>query len=156
MTVLNHLSEEQIQGLADGTLRGPEGMAAREHADSCDECGAEMRVKRGRFGEFLACSRYPDCKGTKPVSIGVACPKEGCGGFLTAKRSRRGKVFYGCANYPKCDFTLWNKPILEPCPKCGRPFLTEKITKRRGRELICSNEECGYVKQMELEEAVTT
>ena len=62
-------------------------------------------------------------------------------------------VFYGCANYPKCDFTTWNKPIAEPCPKCGRTFLTEKITKRHGRQLICSNEDCDYSRTAELEEA---
>ena len=69
---------------------------------------------------------------------------------VVERKSRRGKVFYGCANYPKCDFTLWNTPVMEPCPKCGRPFLTEKITKRLGRQLLCSNEECGYVRSEEL------
>jgi DNA topoisomerase-1 len=64
-------------------------------------------------------------------------------------------VFYGCANYPKCDFTLWNKPVPEPCPKCGWAFLTEKITKRHGRQLICANEACDYVRSAELEPAAT-
>jgi len=98
--------------------------------------GAAMKVKRGRFGEFLACSRFPDCKGTKPVSIGVLCPKPGCGGFLTAKRSRRGKIFYGCTRYPECTFAVWDRPRLTPCPNCGAPFLVEKETKK-GLVLRC-------------------
>ena len=119
--------------------------------EKCPNCGKNLVIKQGRFGEFTACTGYPDCRYIKLKSTGIACPKDG--GDIVERKSRRGKVFYGCANYPKCDFTLWNKPIPEPCPKCKRPFLTEKITKRRGRELICSNEECGYVRQAELEEA---
>jgi DNA topoisomerase I len=122
--------------------------------EKCPNCGKNLVIKQGRFGEFTACTGYPDCKYVKLESTGVVCPKDG--GDVVVRKSRRGKVFYGCANYPKCDFTLWNKPILEPCPKCGRPFLTEKITKRRGRELICSNEECGFSMQQELPEAVAT
>ena len=86
----------------------------------------------------------PTCKYVKQKSTGVICPKDG--GDVVERKSRRGKVFYGCANYPECDFTLWNRPIAEPCPKCGAPFLTEKITKRHGRQLICANEECDYVR----------
>jgi DNA topoisomerase-1 len=118
--------------------------------ERCPTCGKNLVVKQGRFGEFTACTGYPECKYVKLKSTGIACPKDG--GDVVERKSRRGKVFYGCANYPKCDFTLWNKPVPEPCPKCGRPFLTEKITKRHGRQLICSNEECGYVRQAELEE----
>jgi DNA topoisomerase I len=128
--------------LADGTLKIIEEKTTDER---CDVCGAEMRHKRGRFGEFLACSRYPDCKGTKPISIGVACPKEGCGGFLTAKRSRRGKVFYGCSNYSKtkCDFVTWDLPIAEPCPSCGAPFLVKREL-RSGATVRCLTEGCGH------------
>ena len=122
--------------------------------ERCPNCGKNLVIKHGRFGEFTACTGYPDCKYVKLKPTGFACPKDG--GDIVERKSRRGKVFYGCANYPKCDFTLWNKPIPEPCPKCKRPFLTEKITKRRGRELICSNEECGFVKQAELEVAAAT
>ena len=116
--------------------------------EKCPNCGKNLVIKHGRFGEFTACTGYPDCRYVKLESTGVVCPKDG--GDVVVRKSRRGKVFYGCANYPKCDFTLWNKPILEPCPKCGRPFLTEKITKRHGRQLICSNEECDYVRSEEL------
>ncbi|MCG8419771.1 MAG: type I DNA topoisomerase [Proteobacteria bacterium] len=109
----------------------------------CESCGAPMVIKRGRFGQFLACSRYPDCKTTKPISLGVDCPKDGCGGFLTEKRSRRGKPFYGCSNYAKkgCDFVTWDRPIPQPCPACGAPFLVKKETKR-GVTLRCLS--CDY------------
>jgi DNA topoisomerase-1 len=119
----------------------------------CPNCGKNLVLKQGRFGEFTACTGYPECKYVKQKSTGVVCPKDG--GDVVERKSRRGKVFYGCANYPKCDFTLWNKPVLEPCPKCGWPFLTEKITKRQGRQLICANEACDYVRSAELEEATT-
>ena len=101
----------------------------------------------GRFGEFTACSNYPNCKYVKQKSTGVTCPKDG--GDIVEKKSRRGKVFYGCANYPDCDFTLWKKPVAEKCPDCGAPFLVERITKRHGRQLICNNEECKYAREAE-------
>ena len=121
--------------------------------EACPNCGKNLVVKQGRFGEFTACTGYPECKYVKQKLTGVKCPKDD--GDIAERKSRRGKVFYGCVNYPKCDFTLWNKPIIEPCPQCDRKFLTEKITKRHGRQLICSNEECGYVRQAELEEEAT-
>ena len=98
----------------------------------CESCGAPMKVKRGRFGAFLACSRYPDCKTTKAISLGVDCPKEECNGFLTEKRSRRGKVFYGCSNYSKtgCDFVTWDRPVAQACPECGAKFLVKRENKR--------------------------
>jgi DNA topoisomerase I len=119
--------------------------------EKCPNCGRNLVIKQGRFGEFTACTGYPECKYVKQKLTGVLCPKDG--GDIVERKSRRGKVFYGCANYPKCDFTLWNKPIAEPCPKCGWKFLTEKITKRHGRQLICANEDCDYVRSAELEEA---
>ena len=116
--------------------------------EKCPKCGSNLVLKHGRFGEFTACSNYPTCKYVKQKSTGVLCPKDG--GEIVEKKSRRGKVFYGCANYPDCDFTLWNRPLPEPCPDCGAPFLVEKITKRHGRQLICNNEECSYVRSEEL------
>jgi DNA topoisomerase-1 len=78
-----------------------------------------MVIKRGRFGEFLACSRYPECKGSRPIlkKVGVACPKDG--GEIVEKRTRKGRTFYACANYPDCDFTSWSRPLPRPCPTCG-------------------------------------
>ncbi|HEU4381919.1 MAG TPA: type I DNA topoisomerase [Anaeromyxobacteraceae bacterium] len=111
--------------------------------EKCPECGAAMVMKRGRFGRFLACTRYPDCKGTRPVSIGVACPK-GCGGQITERRSRRGRNFYGCSSYPNCDFVSWDRPRAEKCPRCGSPYLLDKYSKRDGPFVACPEKECGY------------
>jgi DNA topoisomerase-1 len=120
----------------------------------CPACGSPMVIKRGRFGEFLACTRYPDCKTTSPISLGVDCPKEGCGGYLTEKRSRRGKVFFGCSNYSKtgCDFVSWDRPLPQPCPKCGAKFIVQKVTKA-GTRIRCLNESCGYSADAETPEA---
>jgi DNA topoisomerase I len=116
--------------------------------EKCPKCGSNLVIKQGRFGEFTACTNYPACKFVKQKSTGVLCPKDG--GDIVERKSRRGKVFYGCANYPDCDFTLWNRPVAEKCPDCGAPFLVEKITKRHGRQLVCNNEECHYVRSEEL------
>ena len=115
--------------------------------EKCPKCDSNLVLKHGRFGEFTACSNYPNCKYVKQKSTGVLCPKDG--GEIVEKKSRRGKVFYGCANYPDCDFTLWKKPVPEKCPDCGAPFLVERVTKRHGRQLVCNNEECDYARAAE-------
>jgi DNA topoisomerase-1 len=120
--------------------------------EKCPNCGRNLVVKQGRYGEFTACTGYPECKYVKQKLTGAKCPKDG--GDIAERKSRRGRVFYGCVNYPKCDFSVWNKPVLEPCPKCGRTFLTEKITKRHGRQLVCANDECDYVRDAPEPEAV--
>jgi DNA topoisomerase-1 len=127
---------------ADGTIALKPETTTNE---VCQTCGKPMLVKRGRFGEFLACSGYPECKTTKPISLGVTCPRPGCGGFLTEKRSRRGKVFYGCSNYSKtqCDFVAWDRPVPQKCPHCGAAFLVKKES-RKGTRLRCIAEGCGY------------
>ena len=111
--------------------------------ETCETCGAPMTVKRGRFGSFLACTRYPECKTTKPISLGVKCPRPGCGGFIAEKRSRRGKPFYGCSNWAKkqCDFVAWDKPIPQPCPICNAKFVLKKENKS-GVTLRCM--ECDW------------
>jgi DNA topoisomerase I len=111
--------------------------------EKCPTCGSPMVVKRGRFGRFLACSRYPECKTSKPISIGVSCPK-GCGGYISERRSRRGKTFYGCSSYPNCDFVSWDRPRAEACPTCGSTYLLDKYSKRTGPFVACPNKECGY------------
>ena len=118
----------------------------------CPTCSSPMVIRRGRFGEFQACSRYPDCKTTSPMSLGMACPKEGCGGYLTEKRSRRGKVFFGCSNYSKtqCDFVSWDRPVPKPCPTCGAPFIVQKVSKA-GTRLRCIKPECDYTADAEAE-----
>lgn len=109
----------------------------------CETCGAPMTIKRGRFGSFLACTKYPDCKTTKPISLGVKCPRPGCGGFLAEKRSRRGKPFFGCSNWAKkgCDFVAWDRPVPQPCPVCNAKFVVKKENKR-GIMLRCT--ECDW------------
>jgi len=121
----------------------------------CETCQAPMTIKRGRFGSFLACTRYPDCKTTKPISLGVKCPKPGCGGFLAEKRSRRGKPFYGCSNWAKkqCDFVAWDKPVPQPCPICNAKFVVRKENKS-GVTLRCL--ECDWKSGAADEEAEGT
>ncbi|MGH7254557.1 MAG: type I DNA topoisomerase [Nitrospirales bacterium] len=112
--------------------------------EKCEKCGSPMVVKTGRFGRFLACSAYPDCKTTKPLAVGVKCPVPACGGDLVQKRTKKGRPFYSCSRYPKCDFALWERPVNKPCPSCQAPFLVEKSSKQTGATVQCRNEECGY------------
>lgn len=104
--------------------------------EKCDLCSAPMIARSGRYGRFLACSRYPECKGTRPLhtKVGVACPR--CQGDLVARRTRRGRTFYGCANYPGCRFVSWSRPLAEPCPSCGD--LLVSAARERARCLSCS------------------
>jgi len=115
--------------------------------EKCEKCGAAMLIKDGRFGKYLACSGYPACKNIqpliKPKSTGVVCPecKEG---ELTEKKSRFGKLFYSCNQYPKCKFALWDLPVERPCPKCGFPLLIKRSLKREGEFLKCPKEGCDF------------
>jgi DNA topoisomerase-1 len=114
--------------------------------EKCPLCGLHLVVKSGRFGEFTACSGYPKCKYVKQQTIGVTCPK--CGqAELSARRSKRGKTFYGCTRYPDCDFVAWAKPIPEKCPECGSNYLIEKALKT-GHYAACPNKECKYKRVM--------
>jgi DNA topoisomerase I len=120
--------------------------------EKCPRCGANLVVKQGRYGEFTACTKYPECKYVKHKTTGVKCPKDADkGGDVVERKSKRGKVFFGCSNYPDCDFVLWNRPLAEKCPKCGAPYLVEKTTKKHGRQVLCNNEDCDYVRSEELE-----
>ena len=110
----------------------------------CDKCQSPMVVKRGRFGVFLACSQYPECKSTKPIKLGVKCPVDGCDGDLVQKRTKKGRTFYSCSRYPKCNYALWDKPVKRACPNCQSPFLVEKISKQSGTRIYCQNDGCGY------------
>jgi len=126
----------------------PEIVAGR----SCPECGSELAVKRGRYGKFIGCTAYPKCRHIepleKPEDTGVDCPK--CNdGSLQKKKSRRGKVFYSCSTYPKCDYAVWNEPLAERCPKCDWPILTRKVTKSKGAQKVCPQKECGYAVAVE-------
>jgi DNA topoisomerase-1 len=110
----------------------------------CRKCGKNMIVKEGRFGKFLACSGYPDCKNTEPLGTGIKCPIKGCNGEICEKRSKKNKVFFGCSSYPKCNFSTWDRPLPEPCPQCGAPFLVEKNSRSGGTFKACLNKDCGF------------
>jgi len=111
----------------------------------CDKCGSKMLIKNGRFGKFLACSRFPKCKNTKPFldKIGISCPEEGCSGEIIRKKTKKGRTFYGCSNYPKCSFVTWNKPINKRCPQCNS-ILVISNNKKSGLYFKCSNSDCDY------------
>jgi DNA topoisomerase-1 len=121
--------------------------------ERCPRCSSNLVIKQGRFGEFTACTSYPECKYIKHKSTGVKCPKDADkGGEVVERKSKRGKVFFGCSNYPDCDFVLWNRPVLETCPKCAAPYLVEKFTKKHGRQILCNNEDCDYSRSEALPE----
>jgi len=105
--------------------------------EKCDKCGNPMVMKVGRFGKFLACSKYPECKNTKPIPLGIKCPKEDCKGDVIQRKTKKGRTFYGCSNYPKCDFVSWNKPVNESCSNCSNNYLLEKYSKAKGNFLEC-------------------
>jgi DNA topoisomerase I len=111
--------------------------------EECPKDGAKLVIRQGRFGEFISCSNYPKCDYIKRETLGIPCPK--CKkGEIAVKKSKRGKAFYGCTNYPKCDEVYWDKPIVEPCPKCAAPFVFEKTTKKEGTIRYCQTEGCDY------------
>ena len=112
----------------------------------CENCGRNMVIKYGPHGRFLACPGFPECRNTKPYyeKIGVACPK--CGKEVVLKKTKKGRKYYGCEDNPECDFMSWQKPSNKKCPVCGN-YMVEK-----GNKLLCSQETCGYVEQMEKEE----
>lgn len=109
----------------------------------CEKCGRNMVIKKGRYGKFLACPGYPECKNTKPLldELDVPCPK--CGANLVSRKSKKGRKFFGCKNYPKCNFMTWKEPSKEKCPKCGNMMLKD-YSKTKGNILVCSNEECKH------------
>lgn len=109
--------------------------------EKCDKCGKNMVIKHGRFGDFLACPGYPECKNTKPIieQLQVKCPK--CGGNILVKKSKKGKKFFGCSNYPNCDFVSWFEPVEENCPDC-KGNMVKKFSKSKGVFYECINENC--------------
>jgi len=138
--------------------RNDKGEVVLEEADPsevidavCPKCNRPMTIKQGRYGKFLACTGYPDCKSTESHSslgqskdTGVKCPNAGCEGMLVEKQSRRGKIFFACNQYPKCDFATWDRPVSRPCPVCNASFLAEKTSKKKGNYLACVTLDCGH------------
>lgn len=132
----------------DGEVQLAEEVEVQEN---CDLCGRPMQTRWSKYGQFLGCSGYPECKNVrpleKPVNLGIRCPecKEG---QVLEKKSRRGKLFFGCDRYPECRFAAWDRPVGEACPQCGEPILLEKVTKRAGRVRRCRKEGCDYKVQL--------
>ncbi len=115
-------------------------IADEESDEVCDLCGRRMVIKYGPHGKFLACPGFPECRNTKPYleKIGVQCKK--CGGDIVLKRTKKGRIYYGCSNYPECDFMSWARPVEEACPECGGLMV------RRGNKIVCADNQCGYSK----------
>ncbi len=120
-----------------------------ETGEVCEKCGKPMVIKYGRYGRFMACSGYPECKNVKKIvnETGAACPK--CGGKIIERKSKKGRVFYGCSEYPKCDFVSWDPPSKENCPVCGKVLLQKKTKDKR---LYCVTEGCTFEGKLPAEE----
>ena len=117
----------------------------------CDKCGRMMVIKRGRYGNFLACPGYPECKNAKPIveELDVPCPE--CGKTIVVKKSKKGKKFFGCSGYPECKFVSWNEPVKDKCPECST-YMVLKYSKKDGNYVQCSSKECGYKKVLPKED----
>ena len=109
----------------------------------CEECGANMVIKYGAYGKFLACPNFPNCRNTKPYfeKIGVRCPE--CGSEIVKRNTKKGRPFYGCINYPECEFMSWNRPLAKKCPECGKMMIV------KGKKAVCSDAACGYTEKLE-------
>ncbi|TJX67040.1 type I DNA topoisomerase [Soehngenia saccharolytica] len=118
-----------------------------ESDEICEKCGRKMVIKIGKYGKFLACPGYPECKNAKPIleKIGVKCPL--CeDGEIVKKRTKKGRLFYGCSNYPNCEFNSWQEPVQEKCPKCGSMMVIKQT--KKSKSIICTNDKCGYNKNI--------
>ena len=135
--------KERVDSVMD-TQESMKGVLDEQTEERCEKCGRPMVKKLGRFGYFLACSGFPECRNTKSIPL-AKCPVKGCNGDIVARKTKgRGKEFYGCTNYPKCSFLSHFKPINAVCPKCGW-FLVEKYDKKNGSYKSCINPDCDYL-----------
>ncbi len=128
-----HKAEENIEEVE---------MTPEEIGEPCPRCGRPLVKRRGRYGEFIACSGYPECSYTRPVGIGVRCPLDQ--GEIVERRTRKGRVFYGCANYPACTFTSWDRPLGRFCPLCGKILVAKRSRRGTVPPVVCSNKACVY------------
>ncbi len=126
-------AEEKIEGVE---------LTPEEIGEPCPRCGRPLVRRRGRFGEFIACSGYPECSYTRPVGIGVRCPVDG--GEIVERRTKKGRTFYGCSNYPACTFTSWDRPLDRKCPVCGHLLVAKRARRRSTGTVVCSNKACTY------------
>ena len=136
---------DKFEPLVEKAFDHMEKKEAEKTGEDCPECGSPLVIREGKFGKFTACSNYPKCKYVKktPLQITEVCDCPNCGGKIVEKKSHKGKIFYGCNNYPKCQTAYWDKPTGEKCPKCSS-LLLEKNDK-----IICSNNTCDYKKEIE-------
>jgi DNA topoisomerase-1 len=117
----------------------------------CEKCGKPMVLRNGKFGSFIACSGYPECKNIWPketVTTNVPCPDKDCQGMLVQRTSKKGRKFYGCNQYPKCSFAMWDEPFDDVCPECGTKVLSVKQRKTSGPVLVCRKKGCGFKKPL--------
>jgi DNA topoisomerase-1 len=118
----------EFEPMVENAFSNMEKKAPEETGEVCPNCGGSLVIRKGKYGEFTACSNYPTCKyikkDEKKPNVIMACPK--CDGNIVEKKTRRGKVFYGCSNYPKCDFASWDKPIEKKCPNCNGVLVEKK------------------------------
>ncbi len=112
--------------------------------ENCPKCGSKLTIKKGRYGTFTACSKYPECRYIAAPKTGVNCPEPGCGGEIVQKKSRKGKIFFSCSNYPECKFASWSLPIPEKCPKCGNPYLVVSDSQKEGKVKKCPSKNCDF------------
>ena len=135
-----HEFYDTFEPMVEDAFKNMEKKAAEETGENCPECGSPLVKRRGRYGEFVACSNYPTCKYIKKEAKTVVeimpCPK--CDGMIVEKKTKRGKIFYGCNHYPKCDYASWDKPV-KKCPQCGEIMVEKK------KEIVCST--CGYIEE---------
>ena len=125
---------------SDGPGEGDDG--EEKDYGKCETCGAPLVLRTGRYGKFYACSTFPKCKYTKPFNILMPCPMPDCKGDISPRRSRRGRVFYGCTKYPDCNFSSWDPPVDHKCPECGNAYMVAKSTKKKGDYVLCP--ECKH------------
>ena len=120
--------------------------------DKCPNCGSQLVLRMGKYGSFIACSNYPSCKYIKKEKkdTGIPCPLK-CGGTIVRKKTRKGRIFYGCSSYPKCKFAIWDEPVAQPCPKCGREFVLRRNSMKGKSYLYCSDKQCTYREEIEQE-----
>jgi len=120
--------------------------------EKCELCGGDIVIKQSRYGLFYGCSNYPTCKNTKPITLGIKCPKcgaIGASGEIVERKTKRKKTFYGCSRYPDCDFASWDKPVDTKCPKCDSPYLVEKFTQKKGNFIKCPECKSEFTRELE-------
>jgi len=127
---------------AEKQIADHKGSLDEKTDEVCEKCGKPMLKKLGKFGYFLACSGFPECRNSKSLPLGK-CPKDNCDGSVVKRSSKKGRPFYSCSNYPDCDFITREIPSDKPCPKCGKLLFSKRI-KNKGVKLSCLNEKCGY------------